>query len=207
MPSPIFIEHRINSIAALAGVHKDHGVEIDLRSDVGNIGKLHLSHDPWIRGDDFDDWLREYVGLGIKGPLILNTKEDGLEQAVLDRMELATIRNFFFLDTALPTLVKWSLKMRRDCFALRLSQHEPAAPLDSFKGRAKWVWVDCFDGVPLTADILRNISNDFKLCIVSPELQQRPIDEVAKFSALLPFASAVCTKDHRVWETLAKTKT
>jgi hypothetical protein len=43
------------------------------------------------------------------------------------------------------------------------------------KGMVDWVWVDCFSKVPLNREIY-NILKDagFKLCFVSPELQNQP---------------------------------
>ena len=37
----------------------------------------------------------------------LNTKDDGLEDRVLVAMDETGVTQFFFLDTVLPTLVKW----------------------------------------------------------------------------------------------------
>jgi hypothetical protein len=107
--APIFIRHRVNAIADLSRVDPAWGVEIDLRSDVAAPGNIHLSHDPWKRGDDFGPWLDEFKKRGITGPIILNTKEDGLEETLIGAMKQAGIESFFFLDTALPTLVRWTI--------------------------------------------------------------------------------------------------
>ena len=82
-----YIQHRINKTSELASVQKEYGVEIDLRSDVGHLHKLHLSHDAWVLGDDFDNWLLEFKAQCIFGPIILNTKEDGLEDIILQKLK------------------------------------------------------------------------------------------------------------------------
>ena len=43
----------------------------------------------------------------------MNTKEDGLEQTCINLLTNAGIQNFFFLDTAIPSLVQWSQKKRK----------------------------------------------------------------------------------------------
>ena len=52
--------HRCNTRASLTAVQPGWGVEMDLRSDLGQNGKLHLSHEAWERGEDFDEWLQEF---------------------------------------------------------------------------------------------------------------------------------------------------
>ena len=58
--SKIFLRHRVNSIKDISALEKNWGVEIDLRSTVSSPGALHLSHDPWAQGDDFEAWLKEF---------------------------------------------------------------------------------------------------------------------------------------------------
>ena len=106
---PVFIKHRANKIIDLEGVLPEWGVEIDLRCvSVDAPGCLHLSHDPWVRGEDFSAWIDAFLEKKIKGPIILNTKEDGLEQTCINILNEAGIQNFFFLDTTFPTLVQWT---------------------------------------------------------------------------------------------------
>ena len=195
----IYIQHRVNSIDALKTLAPQLGVEIDIRSDLLNPGELHLSHDPWVRGDRFSDWLDVYKDKGFQGPIILNTKEDGLESRVLQLLQENKIENFFFLDTAAPTLVRWSIREKLKKFAVRLSAYEPVAALEAFRGAAEWIWVDCFDTIPLPASTLDNLKPDFKICLVSPELQGGSLDQISPFRNLLARADAVCTKQPERW--------
>ena len=196
---PRFIRHRVNRIADLARLDAGEGAEVDLRSDAGRRGALHLSHDPWAPGDDFDVWLDAFAARADRGTLVLNTKEDGLEADVLRRLAARGIEDFFFLDTTPPTLVRWALGHGEARFAVRLSRYEPAASLAAFRGRAAWAWVDCFDGVPLPADVVADAARDFRICLVSPELQGAPASALDAFAGLWPLADAVCTKAPDDW--------
>lgn len=195
-----FIKHRVNKIADLSGVNRLHGVEIDLRSNPHLPGKLHLSHDPWVLGDDFEKWLSRFCELGICGTIILNTKEDGLEKRILEILADHKLENFFFLDTALPTLVKWSTKLGESRFALRLSSFEPIESCRPFIDRVKWIWVDCFDCKPMDHKIVSSLASNFNICLVSPELQGGQIAEINNFTNIADLASAICTKDYIAWQ-------
>ena len=70
------ILHRCNTIKLLNGLPKKYGAEIDLRSYKEEI---IIHHDPYEVGINFKDWLKHYK----HGILILNLKEDGLEEKVL----------------------------------------------------------------------------------------------------------------------------
>ena len=198
----IFIRHRINSRVELGSVEPEMGVEIDLRSDVGNPGAMHLSHDPWRRGEPLEPWLDEFQARRISGPLILNTKEDGLEEALMATMARRGIENFLFLDTAMPTLVYWTRKGLGRKFFLRLSAFENREALRPFEGKQEWLWVDCFDGQPLDSSLVREAGRAFKICLVSPELQKQPVERVGDFRSIYSLAQAVCTKSPDVWRQL-----
>jgi hypothetical protein len=74
----IYIQHRINTLEQLEDLNPEFGAEIDLRSDPMS-GELYLHHDAFVKGVSFSDWIALFAKRGIRGPLILNTKEDGLE--------------------------------------------------------------------------------------------------------------------------------
>jgi hypothetical protein len=195
----LIIKHRINRIADLENVDPSWGVEIDLRSNVAQHKSLHLSHDPWAQGDDFVQWLQVFSARKMSGPIILNTKEDALEQTIVELLERFQLHNWFFLDTALPTLVKWTQKIGEKRFAVRYSCYEKGDAIVPFIGKADWVWVDCFDGIPVETTEVHRLSKDFKVCLVSPELQGRPVSDILNFKMLLPDAHAVCTKQPAEW--------
>ena len=201
-----FVRHRVNRIADLQKLNSSEvdGCEIDLRSSVLTEGHIHLSHDAWTQGDSFADWLHLYAQKKFRGPLILNTKEDGLETRALELLKEHDLKNFFFLDTAAPTLVRWTLREAENRFAVRLSSKEPLAASHSFFGKAAWAWVDCFEQKPLPAETVADASRHFKICLVSPELQGAAGVDLTRFKDLLPFATAVCTKQPELWRALAQ---
>lgn len=192
------IQHRINTVQQLNALSpRVNGCEIDLRSHSSNPGKLHLSHDPWVEGVDFEMWLKAYKHKNFSGPLILNTKEDGLEDRALELLAHYQITQFFFLDTALPTLVRWTKQKNEKRFAIRLSDYEPKELAEKFQGLADWIWVDCFDTKPIDAGLLPK--HDFKICLVSPELQGGNVDQISNFKLLAQQSHAVCTKYPDKW--------
>ncbi|MCX6131990.1 MAG: hypothetical protein NTX25_23405 [Proteobacteria bacterium] len=192
----IIVEHRINTIEQLLNIDPLHGAEIDLRSDP-NSGRIYLHHDPFSPGESLEDWLNVFAERKVAGPLILNTKEDGLEERVLFALHQREIENFFFLDTCLPTLVKWTARESR--FACRLSAYEPVESALPFIGKADWLWVDCFAGCPLPFETLNKICSYFKVCLVSPELHGI-LQMAPEFLRLRNLADAVCTKSPSQWE-------
>ncbi len=197
--SKIYIQHRVNQSQLLKGIDKSYGCEVDLRTTVGQKGAIHLSHDPWTPAEDFREWLKVFVSEKIGGPLILNTKEDGLETRTLELLKEFGIQNYFFLDTALPTLVRWTQREGNKNFALRLSIHEPASALETFKGKADWLWVDCFGAVAIEAATVSSLKKSFKVCLVSPELQGAPLETIQNFKELYRLADAICTKSPQTW--------
>lgn len=208
MTRPIFVQHRVNTAAALALADPQGGVEIDLRSRVDVPGALHLSHDPWVLGEDFSQWLTTYAGLGFVGPLVLNTKEDGLEVKISELLASHNISNYFFLDTNAPTLRACLLRGMGPHMAVRFSSVEPqeaAAPWFSLTQNGRpipgpgWVWVDCFDGIPLSRSALTEIATRARLCLVSPELQKVPFVPYDALTQLGRMVDAVCTKQPKAW--------
>jgi len=193
------IKHRINRIADLDTVDLEWGVEVDLRSDLSQPGKLVLHHEPWKNGDDFQQWLERFCELKIRGPIILNTKEDGLESQIINCMEQFELSNWFFLDTALPTLVKWTIQKGEKRFAIRFSSYEPLELVQNFSGKAQWVWVDCFAGVPVGLNSIAALSENFKICLVSPELQDQSEGAIKNFLKFRNNVHAVCTKFPQKW--------
>lgn len=193
-----FVLHRCNTISSLDSVKPEWGVEIDLRSDLSQKNYLHLSHEPWERGESFKNWLEAFKQKKISGPIILNTKEDGLEKSILDQLANHGIKNYFFLDTALPTMVKWTKQNKN--FSVRLSSYEPTDFVEKFKGLCDWVWVDCFDKKYLDLSVIQKIKKDFKICLVSPELQGGDEKDIARFRALLSLQpDLICTKKPSSW--------
>jgi len=192
-----FIRHRRNTNEELAEVSDEHGVEIDIRSQGDS---LVLHHEPYEAGTPFDEWLKNYH----HGTLILNVKEEGLEDRCLELMARFGIEDFFFLDQSFPFLVKTARTGESRC-AVRVSEFENIDTALTLAGKVQWVWVDCFTKFPLdraSATLLKE--NGFKLCIVSPELQGRmessDTDEiVAAMMEAHVVPDAICTKFPERW--------
>ena len=191
------IRHRRNTIEELRSTPREFGIEIDIRSHGRD---LILHHDALTMGERFDDWLKEFQ----HGTLILNVKEEGLEDACLERMRRFGIEDFFFLDQSFPFLIKTARTGEKRC-AVRISEFESFDTVMALQGMVNWVWVDCFTRFPLDrvqADRLRQAG--FQLCLVSPELQGRIGEEaVIAMRALLEelgiVCDAVCTKTPELW--------
>jgi len=189
------IRHRCNQIDELQATPTDYGIEVDIRSQ-GD--RLVIHHDPFAEGVNFIDWISEYR----HGTLILNVKEEGLENALLAVMAERGIDDFFFLDQSFPFLIRTANRGESRC-AVRISEFESVETALTLAGKIDWVWIDCFTRFPLTAkDVHRLQKAGFKLCLVSPELQGR-FGEIAKTRAMLDvlciYLDAVCTKDLAAW--------
>lgn len=185
--------HRVNSTIQLASVPSSFGIELDLRS---NGERIIVTHDPFTEGEDFESYLKQYKHSGI----ILNTKEEGLENRLIELMMRFEIENYFFLDLSLPFLVK---TIRNGCnkVAVRFSEYEPIEFVKKFEGMAEWIWVDCFTKNLLTPETYAYLNKHFKICIVSPELQGHPIEWIQQFQESFESfqIDAVCTKRPDLW--------
>jgi hypothetical protein len=192
----MIIQHRVNSINDLKVVPNEHGVEIDLRE---SNGEIILSHDPFTEGDRFSDWLQHFRHRLI----ILNVKEDGLEDRIIDQLNHLGISQYFFLDQPFPTLRK---SLKNGLFAaVRYSEYEPL-PV-GLPWKFNWVWIDSFSGSwDHLSSIRCNLDGmDPSLCLVSPELQGRiDSEEILYIKKLLNDNSlkldAVCTKFPELWD-------
>ena len=196
------IRHRRNTIEELSSTDVKYGVEVDIRSWNDT---LIIHHEPFIEGELFESWLREYG----HGTLILNVKEEGLEERLIYLMKKYQIRDYFFLDQSFPFLVKWAKNGESNC-AVRLSEFESIETVMSLENKVDWVWVDCFTYFPLDSFSAQRLQDaGFKLCLVSPELQGRKAEsEIPRLRLLLEDnnikTDAVCTKRPDLWEAAIK---
>jgi hypothetical protein len=190
----IYIQHRVNTMAQLTDVPATFGVELDLRDD-GD--RLVLQHDPFKAGEDFEEYLTHYN----HGLMILNIKSEAIEERVLDLIRISSVRDYFFLDSSFPMIRRLIADGERR-IALRFSEFEPVEMALAMAGQVEWVWIDCFTKMPLTDEVYRQLKAAFRLCIVSPELQGRPAETIARYAEELspyPF-DAVCTKRPDLWQ-------
>lgn len=191
------IVHRRNTAALLAETPIEFGIEIDVRS---RGRRLILSHDAYTDGEDLERWLDYYH----HGRIILNVKEEGLEERLLALMADRQIEEFFFLDQSFPFLLR-TLQAGETRCAVRVSEYESVNTALTLAGMARWAWVDCFTDTPFDPDGAHALVNSgYDLCLVSPELQGRNPDvEITRIRRhfaenSIPVA-AVCTKVPHLW--------
>lgn len=190
----IVIEHRINTIEQLGKVPPHRGVEIDIRDYDGD---LRLVHNPFLSGEKLTDYLKYYNHKFI----IFNVKCAGLENRILELAKKHNISNFFFLDLENSSIVKFARQGMRKV-AVRFSDFEPPEFALAFAGKVDWIWVDCFEGLPLNKETYNALSKHFKICLVSPEMQKHPVGWVTEFRqqlSLMPI-DGVCTDRPELWE-------
>ncbi|OSM02285.1 hypothetical protein [Magnetofaba australis] len=194
----ILFQHRVNHIEKLRVTPQEYGVEVDIRT-WGD--QLIIHHDAGRKGPAFESWIDQYRHAG----LILNVKEEGLEERLIEIMDEREIDNYFFLDQSFPFLIKTVCSGESRC-AVRVSEYESIETALVLGGKVDWVWVDCFTRFPLEhEDAMQLKDAGFKLCLVSPELQGRiETREIDDMRALLGergiTVDAVCTKNPERWK-------
>ncbi len=189
----LLIAHRRNTIDELKSTPREYGIEMDIRS-FGE--RLVVHHEPFRDAVNFEEWIKHFN----HKTLILNVKEEGIEYRVKEIVERQGIQDYFFLDLSFPYLIKM-VNTGEKRVAVRFSEYETIETVMSLAGKAAWVWIDCFTKMPLTQDHYEALTGKFRLCIVSPELQGRNVEEIQDFKELLgPFSiDAVCTKRPDLW--------
>ncbi len=191
----MFTAHRINTVAELLKIPEYYGIEIDLR-DTTN-GKLHLSHDPFVLGEYFEDFIKYYHHKFI----ILNIKSERIEHKILDILDKHNITEYFFLDSSFPMIYLLSKSGNKN-IAVRFSEYESIESILLLRNRVNWVWVDCFSMLPLTVDIYHTLREaGFKICIVSPELQGQD-NKIEQYRDFMRenniYVDMICTKVYNI---------
>ncbi|MDA8575555.1 hypothetical protein N9L24_00730 [Candidatus Marinamargulisbacteria bacterium] len=205
----ILINHRINTIKQLNEVPINNGIELDIRY---HENTLILHHDPFQHHENnpekFEELLKKWHH---KGPMVLNIKTEGVENFCIDLVNKYNVKNWFFLDLSMPYFSLYSQKAHHNeingfsanNLAVRFSEYEPIEYALAFCGKAKWVWVDCFTYLPIDIENYKKLKKaGFKLCIVSPELQNHSKKYIEVFKKQLDGFNidAVCTKYPDLWQ-------
>ena len=191
------IIHRVNKIKKLKKIPSHFGVEIDIRSFKS---KLILNHEPFMSGDSFDIFLREYH----HGTLVLNIKEAGIEDEVLKMVRSnSQIKSYFLLDVEFPYIYRASRNGERH-IAIRYSEDESIDTVIKYKELVDWVWIDTNTILPINNDN-KNTLQLFNTCLVCPERWGRDDDiklYIEKIKELDFRLNAVMTsmKNVRYWE-------
>lgn len=196
----IIIQHRVNDITKLLQTPKNLGVEVDIRSDSNH---LYLAHDPFGAGTSFSEYLDHFDHAFI----VLNVKEEGLEQRCLDQLNERGIKNYFFLDQSMPFLIRRGIQGAKDG-ACRVSEYESLSTVENLGGMCEWVWLDSFHPGQSTVAMLSQLKNlGLRICLVSPELHgthregetAQLVDEIKNTNSTI---DAVCTKFPELWSKL-----
>lgn len=190
-----FIAHRINTLEELKNLDPKFGVELDLRDNFE--GRIYISHNPFENGEDFEEYLKHYH----HGTMILNIKSERIEHKVLELLKKYNINDYFFLDSSFP-MIKLLSDAGENNIALRFSELEGLDTIRNMKGKAKWVWVDCFTYLPITYEIYQELKEmNYKLCMVSPELEGQP-EKIELYKEQLVndniVMDAICTKVYNI---------
>jgi len=198
----ILINHRTNSIKDLKKTNVNFGVEIDLRSDKK---KIYLHHDPYRKGVEFKEWLKYYKHKLI----VLNVKEEGLENKIIKILKNNKIKNFFFHDQTFSSLLK---NMSKTKVSIRFSEYEELKNKRFLFSKIKWLWLDNFQKIDIKKKFYNYLKkNNVKICIVSPELvNKKRRKEIKKLYFYLKkkniLPDAVCTKAPMEWLKIQKNK-
>lgn len=166
----MIIWHRINTIEELEEIPIEDGVEIDIRSIKGIPYLSHFIDQDGVR---FEYWLKHYH---LRGTLVLNVKEEGLESILIDILNKYQITNYVFLDEPFWYLLNASRKLNNKNFAIRVSKFESVDTAIKSRELSDWVWYDYFDDYICVEDIKKLINVGFKVIMPSCELVNSKID-------------------------------
>ena len=190
------VAHRINLINELLEVPVKYGCEIDIRSQ---DSKLILNHEPYLSGDCLVDYLDNYK----HGLLVLNIKEAGIENDVLQLVRERNIPSFFLLDVEFPYLYRAS-RLGERAIAVRFSEDEPIELVYNYNKLVDWVWVDTNTKLPIDSNNTLALSS-LQTCLVCPERWGRPNDIIPyrhsmKSLGFNPNAVMTSLKYTHLWE-------
>jgi hypothetical protein len=150
----------------------------------------------------FEEWL-QYFDHEI---IVLNLKEEGLENRILNILRKFRIENYFFLDQSFPFMVK-TLRSQEKRVAIRVSDLESSKTIYNLVKRniplPQWIWVDSFSGDwSHLSDLMVNRPADMKICLASPELHGRELStelNTILSSIKISQINAICTKCPEEW--------
>ena len=188
----LLIAHRVNTLDILKKIPSNFGIEVDFRN---NDKRTEIIHDPYCKGLSAKKFFSNYKHKF----LIANIKSEGIETKVLKLIKEYKVKNYFFLDSTFPYIMKNLNK--KFLFSLRASKYEKISNLNKFNRKIQWVWYDTFDGFNLDfKEIKKFKKKGFKICLVSPELHNKKVNKNQINSFLLKLKKkkiridAVCTK-------------
>ncbi len=170
------------------------GTETDLR-DLD--GRLVIAHDPPETGAmTAEAFLRLHAEYDGALPLALNIKADGLQKMVGSLLETLSPLEAFVFDMSIPDTLHW-LNAGVPVF----TRHSDIEPEPLLAKRCAGIWLDAFGSDWWDADtIRRHLDVGRRVCIVSPELHQRPYlpvwERLAAADDLLNASELMICTDH-----------
>ena len=160
----ILVAHRINTLTKLKYIHQNFGVEIDVREHQGH---LILQHDPFLKGEKLQLFLKRFK----HKLLVFNIKSERIEFKILDLIKKYKIKKYFFLDSSFP-MIRDLIKKKEKNIACRVSDEEDIKTAINLKNKINWIWFETKFSYKKSYSKLINLKKDnFKICLVSPELQ------------------------------------
>ena len=199
----LFCCHRINTVQELKNISNEYGIEVDLRDDLS--GNIYMAHDPFKKGELFDNFLKQYHHSFI----ILNIKSERIEYKILEILKKYNINNYFFLDSSFPMIYKLSTEGIKN-IAIRFSEIEGLDTILAMKDKINWIWIDCFTKNPLNKETYKILkAAGYKLCFVSPELQNQS-DKIEEYKNYFIknniILDMICTKHYNIdkWKATMK---
>jgi hypothetical protein len=191
----IFVAHRTNSIGELEAITENQGIEIDVKV---RENCLWTGHDPYQYVEKLDNYLDKYH---VDNLCVVNIKTAHIETLVCEKFDARGLKNYFFLDSAMSSIVSSPLHLR-DKNCLRLSEFESIESLKKSKNLYKWVWIDCFSQIPITVPQYAWLrASGKKLCLTGPDLLGRA-NEIEKCVSFLNrnemYMDAICTKQRNI---------
>lgn len=169
------------------------GVETDIRD---SDSRLVISHDmPSNKAIELKDFLNIYKKYSCKTylPLALNIKSDGLSCELLKNLKEFEISDYFVFDMSIPDSISY-LKNKMNVFG-RASDIEICIPKYEI---VQGVWLDTFEEEWIDESVIQKfVSDNKKVCIVSPELHGRNNTQfwsmLKNVNSELTYKIAICT--------------
>ena len=164
----ILITHRINTLKELKNIPTKYGIEVDVRE---YRGSLILQHEPFVAGEKLEVFLKKFNHKFI----IFNVKSERIEFKVLHYVKKYKLKKYFFLDSSFP-MIKNLINLKEKNIACRVSDDEDIKTALNLKQKVIWIWFETQFPFKKSYPILKKLKkNNFKICIVSPDLHKKKI--------------------------------
>lgn len=198
----MIILHRQNSFKDIDFSQID-GIEFDVRS---HNGQLVLAHNRLATDEKSFEYLDDNL-VRVKGSdkfFIVNVKEAGLEEELVYLFKAAEIKNFYFLDSQIPDIVRLSRANNFfGKFIIRVSDVESYNERLISISNAKYMWVDWngfneFDRFAYSK-FISSLPKTINRIYVSPELYSPDFAPLISQVSECVSTDSVCTKYPELW--------